>query len=118
MNLNDKPDLTTTESKYLKADDTKEGFTAKVTIDRVDVDVFGEAETEKLVLFLKGKDKGIVLNKTNAVSCKNAWGVETDDWGAKELMLTTQFYPKFGNRGFIVTPIADAGAEFNDDIPF
>lgn len=52
-------------SNYLKASDLK-GRQVIVTIDRVEMEQVGRDKELKPVLYFTGKDKGIVLNKTNA----------------------------------------------------
>lgn len=73
------------ESKYLKASDLN-GKKIKLTVSDVSTDTFennGKQET-KLILSFAGKKKGMVLNKTNAMSLAGAWGPETDGWEGKE----------------------------------
>jgi len=41
----------------------------------------------KPVLFFVGKDKGMVLNKTNANVISAAYGDDTDDWQDAEIVL-------------------------------
>jgi hypothetical protein len=52
-------------SNYLKAADLK-GRSIVVTIDRVEYELVGQNKEKKPVLYFVGKEKGIVLNKTNA----------------------------------------------------
>lgn len=52
-------------SNYLKASDLK-GRAIVVTIDRVEYELVGQNKEKKPVLYFVGKEKGIVLNKTNA----------------------------------------------------
>ena len=52
-------------SNYLKASDLK-GRAIIVVIDRVEFEAVGQNKEMKPVLYFQGKDKGIVLNKTNA----------------------------------------------------
>lgn len=69
-------------SKYLKAADLGESKVL-VTIDRVEVEDVGQQgrKESKPVLYFRGKDKGLVLNKTNANKIKAIIGTdETDDW--------------------------------------
>lgn len=73
-------------SKYLKAA-TLGDQVARVRIDRVATeDVSGNrSEDPKPVLYFVGKDKGMVLNKTNARVIESAYGSETDDWRGKPI---------------------------------
>ncbi len=52
-------------SNYLKAADLK-GRAVVVTIDRVEFEAIGQKREMKPVLYFAGKEKGVVLNKTNA----------------------------------------------------
>lgn len=65
-------------SNYLKAEDLR-GRAVLVTIDTVTTEKIGD--DHKPVLHFLGKDKGLVLNKTNANRIVEAVGSdETDDW--------------------------------------
>jgi hypothetical protein len=79
-------------SKYLKASDLGENKVL-VTIDRVEVADVGSGKKEvKPVLFFRGKDKGLVLNKTNAKKIASILGTdETDEWiGGKVVLYATE----------------------------
>lgn len=52
-------------SNYLKASDLQ-GRQAVVTIDRVEFEAVGREREMKAVVYFTGKQKGMVLNKTNA----------------------------------------------------
>lgn len=75
-------------SKYLKAADLQ-GRQARVVMDRVEEEQVGNNQNEdpKPILYFQGKDKGMVLNKTNANNIVDAYGDETDDWHGEELVL-------------------------------
>lgn len=64
-------------SKYLKSADLK-GEVAKVKIKDVIVEEIGT--DRKMVMYFAGKEKGMVLNKTNAVTIGDAYGEDTDTW--------------------------------------
>lgn len=65
-------------SNYLKAADLN-GRAVKVTIDSVTVEKIGD--DRKPVLHFVGKDKALVLNKTNSNRIEEATGTdEMDDW--------------------------------------
>lgn len=71
-------------SEFLKAADLQ-GKTVSVKISHVEMrEVGGEA---KPVLFFVGKEKGMVLNKTNAGVIASVYGDDTDDWGDGEVSL-------------------------------
>lgn len=81
MNINE-----TFPSNFLKAADLQ-GAQPTVTISHVKIEDIGE--DRKPVLYFVGKDKGIVLNKTNATNISDAYGPETDDWTGKKVTLFT-----------------------------
>ncbi len=76
-------------SKYLKSSDLQ-GRTVKVTIRTVLMEAIGQASTEqKPILYFQGKEKGMVLNKTNAQAISHFYGQDTDHWTGRELELFT-----------------------------
>ena len=67
-------------SNYLKASDLKNQQPV-VTIDRVEFEPVGRTKEMKPILYFVGKDKGLVLNKTNAKILIGLTGTgETDEW--------------------------------------
>ena len=81
MNIND-----AFPSKYLKAGDLK-GQAHILTIDRcVMEDVGGQGSSEhKPVLYFRGTEKGVVLNKTNGGVVSYLYGPETEAWAGKQI---------------------------------
>lgn len=74
-------------SNYLKASDLK-GSQPVVTIDRVEFEPVGRQKEMKPILYLSGKEKGIVLNKTNANNIANLAGTaETEEWQGVRIRL-------------------------------
>lgn len=72
-------------STYLKAADLS-GRRALVTISHVKMEDIGD--DHKPVLYFAGKDKGLVLNKTNANAITEITGTdETDGWRGKTIVL-------------------------------
>jgi|ERR1700730_7451846 len=71
-------------SKYLKASDLQ-GREVRVVISHVDQCEVGD--DTKPVLFFEGKNKGLVLNKTNATNIGDAYGDETDEWAGQVVIL-------------------------------
>ena len=72
-------------SDYLKAADLN-GKAVRVTIESVSTEKLGD--DQKAVLHFVGKDKGLVLNKTNANRIVEATGSdETDDWSGWTITL-------------------------------
>lgn len=114
---------------FLKAADLQ-GKRVPVIIDKVDMeDIGGE---EKPVVHFKGKDRGLVLNRTNANMIAEITGSdETDDWVGVSIILycaKVDFQgrrvdairvdaPKMGTRQPMrQVPVTDEG---NDDtVPF
>jgi hypothetical protein len=74
-------------SKYLKAPDLAGGMPT-VTISHVAVEEVGEGERKPCIYFV-GKEKGVVLNKTNATNISDIYGPDTDDWTGKKVTLFT-----------------------------
>lgn len=67
-------------SKYLKANDLQ-GRDVVVTMDRVEFEPVGNKREMKAVLYFQGKDKGLVLNKTNANKITEITGSAlTEEW--------------------------------------
>jgi arabinogalactan endo-1,4-beta-galactosidase len=75
-------------SKYLKASDLQ-GRKVKVTISHVEFEDIGQGadKNRKPVLYFVGKEKGVVMNKTNANNIAMMYGDETDDWQGVEVEL-------------------------------
>jgi len=69
---------------YLKAADLR-GQDVKVVIENVTTDEIGGEP--KLVVHFRGKDRGLVLNKTNAYTIAQQHGDETDGWSGREITL-------------------------------
>ena len=71
-------------SEFLRAADLQDR-TANVIMDRVEMrDIGGD---HKPVLFFQGKERGLVLNKTNVNTISAAYGDESDAWRGLPLML-------------------------------
>lgn len=81
-------------SHYLKASDLGDKSPI-VTIDRVEVEPIGRDKEIKPVLYFQGKDKGVVLNKTNAKKIAELTGSkDTEDWTGCQIRIfasTTEF---------------------------
>lgn len=74
-------------SNYLKASDLQ-GHQVVVTIDRVEFEAVGREREMKAVLYLVGKSKGVVLNKTNARKITEVVGSAlTEDWQGTAIVL-------------------------------
>jgi hypothetical protein len=76
-------------SKFLKASDLN-GQAVNVKISGVKVESVGQGQESKPVVYFAGKQKGMVLNKTNAGKIANIAGSQdTDDWAD----VVVQIYP-------------------------
>jgi len=103
------------DSKWLSAPDLK-GREIKLAIDESKVEEVGE--NHKLVVYFKGKDKGLALNKTNARMIAESYGKDSDDWSGKEIILyptKTEFQGKLVDCIRVRIPMA---AALDDEIPF
>ena len=75
-------------SKYLRAADLQ-GMKVPVTISGVSMTEFednGKKES-KAVIHFEGKEKGMVMNKTNAMTIAAAYGDDTDNWPGQKVIL-------------------------------
>ena len=86
-------------SKYLKAEDLK-GQRITVTIARVEMGEIGDGDSreQKPVVYFQGKEKGLVLNKTNAANISYMYGDETNDWTGSQIKLFTMIVPFQGRQ--------------------
>lgn len=71
-------------AEFLKASDLGAN-TIKVKISYIRPVTFGDST--KLVLDFEGKDKALVLNKTNANIIKDVYGDDEQQWAGKEIMV-------------------------------
>ena len=77
--------MSTVFSKHLKAEDLGT-TTPSVTIERVELEKVGE--DTKPVMYFAGKDKGLVLNVTNANMVTEIAGTdESDAWSGQRIQL-------------------------------
>jgi len=79
MNVND-----VFPSNYIKASDLR-GSQVTVTMQRIQIEEVGDGP--KPVLYFQGKDKGLVLNKTNANTIAGMYGPEMDGWAGRPVTL-------------------------------
>lgn len=74
-------------SNYLKASDLQ-GRDIVVTIDRVAFEAVGREKEMKAVIYFQGKQKGIVLNKTNAKKIIEITGSAiTEEWAGCQIKI-------------------------------
>lgn len=77
---------TYTGGNYYKAADINKPFSAEITNATSEAMKTGN---KKIVLTLKGHDKSLVLNKTNAVTLSQAYGDDISMWTGKEISVDT-----------------------------
>lgn len=74
-------------SQYLKASDLK-GRSVTVEIDRVEFEPVGQAKEMKPIVYFAGKEKGLVLNKTNSLKIASlADSAQTEDWAGVAILI-------------------------------
>jgi hypothetical protein len=80
-------------SRYVKAADLR-GASVTVYIERIvpreKLMMAGGKSDQKPVIYLKGKEKGWILNKTNARDIAKAWGNETTEWLGKPVVIVSK----------------------------
>jgi len=83
-------------SKYLRAVDLPlKGMT--LTIDAVEQEQLGN--DDKWVLYFTGGEKrGLVLNKTNALTISDGFGKKVADWSGQKIHLRKEKVPFQGGR--------------------
>jgi len=72
-------------STYLKAADLQ-GHAVNVIVSGCKMEPISKTE-EKPVLYFQGKEKRLVLNKTNASVLSHVYGAETEGWAGKPLQI-------------------------------
>ena len=81
---------------HLKAEDIK-GHNVTVTIEDVTMEKVGDGD--KPVMSFKGKDKTLVLNKTNWARLAEFLGSDdSDDWNGRQVVLGVQKVDYAGKR--------------------
>jgi len=85
-------------SKYVKASDLN-GKTVTLTIAKLVVEELGHgAEKErKPVLYFQKATKGLVLNRTNAMTIAGLYGDESDEWAGKRISIYPTRIRAFGS---------------------
>jgi len=76
------------------------GRSMKAVILEVTEETVGQGADKKtkLVVWFKGQEKGLILNKTNGSILAEIYGDETDDWKNKRVVLMTQKVEYQGKR--------------------
>lgn len=83
-------------SKYIRAMDLK-GRVANVKIRDVVYEEVGSGDS-KPVIYFEGKEKGLILNKTNGMSIAAEYGPETDGWIGATIELFSMKVPFNGQQ--------------------
>ncbi len=85
------------DSKYLKAEHLKDGVEVEMTIDRIVFEPIKRddgTEQQKLVLYFRGRERGLVLNNTNIDVLIGCYGDDQEAMVGQTIVLfrtTTQF---------------------------
>ncbi len=56
-----------------------------LTVEEVTIEEVGDDKDERPVVWFRGLDKGLILNKTNAGTISEMYGTETDEWTGKKV---------------------------------
>ena len=108
-------------SKYLRAADLQDRQ-VKVLMSRVETETIGD--DDRPVLYFQGKEKGLVLNKTNANAISAVYGDDTENWRGGEIVLFETMVDFQGKTMAAIRCRVPArkpepeGSELNDEIPF
>ena len=113
-----------TGSQYLRAADlAKKSVTlvpkAWETVEFEETNRSGEKyQAKKIVIFFEGKDKGWVVNKTNAKAMEYAYGPSPDEWIGKKIELYPTLVSFADQRveAIRVRPVIETALD--DEIPF
>ena len=73
-------------SRYLKASDLK-GRQPTVVIASIETELVGQDKQKRWVIYFQGHEKGLVCNKTNAISIGKLYGEDNVEWIGKEITL-------------------------------
>jgi hypothetical protein len=100
-------------SKYLRAADLPRAGLS-LTIDAVEREQIG-GDDKWVIYFVGGEERGLCLNKTNALTIADAYGKKVAEWSGRKIHLRKEKVPFQGGR---VDAIRLAAIELDDDIPF
>lgn len=104
------------KSNFLKASDLPEGRQVKVIIE--DCDLVQMDDKDKVNVHFVGKEKTLVLNKTNSNAISHVYGADTDGWRGKEVILYTALVDYQGQTVPAVrvsVPLQEASPEDNSN---
>ena len=98
-------------SKYLRAADLpRRGIT--LTIDAIEQEQIGG--DDKYVLYFIEDERGLALNKTNALAIADGYGKDTEEWSGRKIHLRKE---KVSFQGGRVDAIRVSAIELDDAIP-
>jgi len=106
-------------SDYLKATDLQ-GRDTTVTMDYVKMESVGKDKDQLPVLYFRGNNKGLVLNKTNANTIAALYGDDTDNWAGGEIVLyeaMVEYQGKMGPAIRVRAPRRSVGGDFRPPTP-
>ena len=121
------------DSKYLKAILLPEDTPVVLTMSGVKTELVGQGNDaeNKAVLYFQGKDKGLILNKTNGNTIMDLYGEDSDEWIGQKIAIfrTTTDYAgktvecirvKPSKPKGAAAPAKEAAESFGDDeeVPF
>jgi hypothetical protein len=114
-------------TKYLSAADL-DGQVVVLAMSNVLMEDIGFGGDKKVlpVLYFEGKDKGLVLNKTNSRKIAEMFGDDTDDWTGQQIALFEAMVEFQGDTVAAIRvkapprnkPSKTSAEIINDDIPF
>jgi hypothetical protein len=116
-------------SKYIRAADLQDRQ-HELTMQRVELENVGD-DDKKPVLYFVGRQKGLVLNKTNSRTIAAAYGDDTDEWEDKNLIIFPAMVDFRGDQVEAIrvrvpkaaakppsSPSENPGVDMDDEIPF
>ncbi len=113
-------------SKYMSASELDDPI--QRTIGKVEITAFekpGEPTKRKALLWFKGEDRALVLNKTNAAVLAHAYGKDFRNWVDSTVEIRSELVNFAGRSvpGIRLSPVRRSRSEtaaptFNDEVPF
>lgn len=96
----------------------------EVTISEATVETVGQDDERKIVLAFRGKEKRMIVNRTNGDTLAQAFGDEIEGWAGKEITLFVIPNVYQGKPGLRIRPPAIPDEDLTDealsigDLPF
>jgi hypothetical protein len=88
-------------SRFVKGEDIGENRPT-LAIKVVTIEEMGKDKEKNPVIWFEGAKKGLVLNKTNAVTIGSLYGPETNNWAGKRITLFTVKERHFGEMHHVI----------------